>query len=82
MRVRGAEVGEPREQVSVGLEPVGRDLALGEHAQAVRDDVVGEQAAVEVAAGLGGVEAQHVGQDAFCIDQGFGLCRGVAPDVF
>ena len=63
------------------LEPVGRNLAVGEHGQAVRHDVVGEQAAVGVAAGLGGVEAQHVGQDPLGIDQGSGLCPGVAPDV-
>ena len=81
VRVRRAEVWENLEEVSMRLEPIGRDLAVREHGEAVCDDVVGEQAAVRVPAGLGGVEAQHVGQNPLGIDQGSGFCAGIAPDV-
>lgn len=81
VRVGRAQVGETLEEVGVRPEPVWRDFALGEHGQPVRDNVVREQAAVGVPAGLGGVEAQHVGQDLLGIDHSSGLFPGVAPHV-
>ena len=43
--------------------------------------MVGEEAAVGVAPGFGGVEAQHVGQHPLPVDQGPGFVGGIAPHV-
>jgi hypothetical protein len=40
------EVREPPQQIAVRLEPVGRDLALGDEGQSMCDDVVGKETPV------------------------------------
>jgi len=65
----------------VRAEPVGRDLALREHGQTMRDYVVGKPPSDRVTARLAGLAAQHVGQDPLGIDHGSRLFSGVASDV-
>ena len=79
MGVGSAKVRKYLEEVCVWLKPVRGDFAVGKHGQTVRHDMIGEQAAVGVAAGLAGGKTQHVGQNLCGIDQGQGRLAGVAP---
>jgi hypothetical protein len=79
--VRCTEVWELLEQIAVRLKAVGRDLPLGDEGQAMRYDVVGEDATVRIPSGFRGVIAHHVRQELLGVDRGDSFLSGIISSV-
>lgn len=77
LRMRRANVRELLENVSVRLEAGGGNIAFGEEGEAMLDDVVSKNATIWILSGLRRSEAQHVGQNAVCIDSSDCFFAGV-----
>ena len=79
--MRCAEVRKLLEQIGVRLKPVGRNLPLGDEGQAMRYDVVGQNATVRIPGGFRGVVSHHVRQELLRVDRGDGFFPGVISSV-